>query len=165
MIYAKTALGLAAVKDRSTGLTPRQRSAFIMFDGKRDSSEVLKMTAGIGVTQSDVDHLVSLGLLANPSPVAVQESEFKPSVSADPHVVAVSSVKANGMPTLSAQAHYSMAYPIATRLTAALGLRGFRLNLAVEAASDLEKLKELAPRIKEAVGAEKFQDLDDALNF
>ena len=165
MIYAKTALGLAAVKDRSTGLTPRQRSAFIMFDGKRDSSEVLKMTAGIGVTQSDVDHLVSLGLLADSSLVAVRESEFKPSVSADPHVAAVSSVKANGMPTLSAQAHYSMAYPIATRLTAALGLRGFRLNLAVEAASDLDKLKELAPRIKEAVGAEKFQDLDDALNF
>ena len=165
MIYAKTELGLAAVKDRSTGLTPRQRSAFIMFDGKRDSSEVLKMTAGIGVVQNDLDHLVLLGLLADPRPVAVQESELKPSVSADPHVVAVSSVKANGMPTLSAQAHYSMAYPIATRLTAALGLRGFRLNLAVEAASDLEKLKELAPRIKEAVGAEKFQDLDDALNF
>ena len=165
MIYAKTALGLAAVKDRSTGLSPRQRSAFIMFDGKRDSSEVLKMTAGIGVVQSDLDHLVSLGLLADPSPAAVHASEFKPSVLAPPNVVVVASVKANGMPTLSAQAHYSMAYPIATRLTAALGLRGFRLNLAVEAASDLDKLKELAPRIKEAVGAEKFQDLDDALNF
>ena len=165
MIYAKTALGLAAVKDRSTGLTPRQRSAFIMFDGKRDSSEVLKMTAGIGVVQSDLDHLVSLGLLTGPSPVAVQTSEFEPLALADLPVAAVSSVKANGMPTLSAQAHYSMAYPIATRLTAALGLRGFRLNLAVEAASDLDKLKELAPRIKEAVGAEKFQDLDDALNF
>ena len=165
MIYAKTALGLAAVKDRSTGLTPRQRSAFIMFDGKRDSSEVLKMTAGIGVVQSDLDHLVSLGLLAGLSLAAAQESEFEPLALADLPVAAVSSVKANGMPTLSAQAHYSMAYPIATRLTAALGLRGFRLNLAVEAASDLDKLKELAPRIKEAVGAEKFQDLDDALNF
>ena len=69
------------------------------------------------------------------------------------------------MPTLSAQARCSMAYPIATGLTAALGLLGFRLNLAVEAASNLDELKELAPRIKEAVGAEKFQDLDDALNF
>ena len=165
MIYAKTVLGLAAVKDRSTGMTPRQRSAFIMFDGKRDSSEVLKMTSGIGVVQSDLDHLVSLGLLAGPSPAAAQASEFEPSVSTPPDVVVAASVKANGMPTLNAQAHYSMAYPIATRLTAALGLRGFRLNLAVEAAGDLDKLKELAPRIKEAVGAEKFQDLDDALNF
>lgn len=61
---------MVAVKDRSTGLTPRQRSAVTMFDGKRDSSEVLKMTAGVGVTQNDVNHLVSLGLLADPSPYA-----------------------------------------------------------------------------------------------
>lgn len=73
--------------------------------------------------------------------------------------------KGNRLPTLSAQAHYAMAYPIAIRLTAALGLRGFRLNLAVEAASDLDKLKELAVKIKDAVGPEKYKDLDDALNF
>ena len=66
---------------------------------------------------------------------------------------------------MSAQAHYFMAYPIATRLTAALGLRGFRLNLAVEAAGDLDKLKELAPKIKDAVGADKYKELDEALNF
>ena len=165
MIYAKTALGLSAVKDRSIGLSQRQRSAFIMFDGKRDASEILRMTTGIGVTQSDVDHLVSLGLLASPNPAPAPVPVSEPSASTAPHNLPVSSAKANGMPTLSAQAHYSMAYPIATRLTAALGLRGFRLNLAVEAAGDLDKLKELAPRIKEAVGAEKYQDLDDALNF
>jgi hypothetical protein len=62
-----------------------------------------------------------------------------------------------------AQAHYSKAYPIATRLTAGLGLRGFRLNLAVEAAGDLDKLRELAPRIKDAVGPEKFRELQSSL--
>ena len=56
------------------------------------------------------------------------------------------------------------AYPIAIRLTAGLGLRGFRLNLAVEAAGDLDKLKALAPRIKEAVGAEKFRELQSSLD-
>lgn len=170
MIYAKTALGLAAMHDRSAGLTPRQRSAFIMFDGKRDSSEILRMTAGVGVVQSDVDHLVSLGLLAESGPPTATipqmlAAEVRVAEAISAPTTSVSSLKANGMPTLSAQAHYSMAYPIATRLTAALGLRGFRLNLAVEAAGDLDKLKELAPRIKEAVGAEKYQELDDALNF
>lgn len=170
MIYAKTALGLKAMQDRSAGLAPRQRSAFIMFDGKRDSSEILKMTAGVGVVQSDVDHLVFLGLLAESGPPAAitlqaLAAEVRAAEVTSAPVVSVSSLKANGMPTLSAQAHYSMAYPIATRLTAALGLRGFRLNLAVEAAGDLDKLKDLAPRIKEAVGAEKFQELDDALTF
>ncbi len=165
MIYVKTALGLATVKDRSAGLTPRQRSALIMFDGKRDSSEVLQMTAGVGVVQGDFDHLVLLGFLANIGATAVQVLSPETSAPSVSPAAAVSSTKANGMPTLSAQAHYSMAYPIATRLTAALVLRGFRLNLAVEAAGDLDKLKELAPRIKEAVGAEKYQALDDALNF
>lgn len=165
MIYAKTALGLAAMHDRSTGLTPRQRSAFIMFDGKRDSSEILKMTAGVGVTPSDVDHLVSLGLLANSNSALAPTPVSESSRVATPSVLAVSSHKTNGMPTISARAHYSMAYPIATRLTAALGLRGFLLNLAVEAAGDLDKLKALAPRIRDAVGEEKYQELDEALNF
>ena len=168
MIYAKTVLGLAAMQDRSAGLTPRQRSAFIMFDGKRDSSEILKMTAGVGVVKSDLDHLVSLGLLAESGPPSAPRTlaaEVLVAEVTSAPVASASSLKANGMPTLSAQAHYSMAYPIATRLTAALGLRGFRLNLAVEAAGDLDKLKELAPRIREAVGPEKYQELDDALNF
>ena len=66
-------------------------------------------------------------------------------------------------PSLDAQAHFLKAWPIATRLTANLGLRGFRLNLAVESAGDLAKLKELAPRIKDAVGSEKFRELEIAL--
>jgi hypothetical protein len=158
MIYAKTALGLATMQDRSAGLTPRQRSAFIMFDGKRGSADILKMTAGVGVTQSDLDHLVSSGLLAS------QDAVAQTSVS-DSAVPVAPSTKANGVPSMSDQAHYSMAYPIATRLTAALGLRGFRLNLAVEAAGDLGKLKELAPKIRDAVGADKYKELDEALNF
>jgi hypothetical protein len=46
-----------------------------------------------------------------------------------------------------------------------LGLRGFRLNLAVEAASDLDKLKEIAPKIKAAVGPEKYLELENALYY
>jgi hypothetical protein len=166
MIYVKTAIGQAAMQDRSAGLSPRQRSAFIMFDGKRDSSDVLKMTAGVGVAQFDIDHLLSLGLLQGCSPAtAVQPPASQSLVSAVHSDAFVSSVKDNKTPTMSAQAHYSMAYPIATRLTAALGLRGFMLNLAVEAAGDLDKLKELAPKIKDAVGDEKYKALDEALNF
>lgn len=48
-------------------------------------------------------------------------------------------------------------------MTAGLGLRGFRFNLAVEAAGNLAQLQELAPKIKEAVGPEKFRELQSAL--
>lgn len=155
MIYSKTELGQTALRDRSLGLTPRQRSAFIMFDGKRSADDVLKATAGLGVTAEDVSHLVELGLL-------VVSAVVLPPLPG-PQLVPASAQSVAGAPSLDAQAHYLRAYPIAIRLTASLGLRGFRLNLAVEAASDVTKLKELAPKIKEAVGTEKFKELETAL--
>ena len=155
MIYSKTELGQTALRDRSFGLTPRQRSAFIMFDGKRSADDVLKATAGLGVTAEDVSRLVELGLLV----VSVAALPPLPK----PQLLPTSAQSVAGAPSLDAQAHYLRAYPIAIRLTASLGLRGFRLNLAVEAASDVTKLKELAPKIKEAVGAEKFKELEIAL--
>ena len=165
MIYIKTALGQTALRDRSVALTPRQRSTFIMFDGKRSLDDVLKATSGRGVTLEDVGHLVSLGLLAPVAATAPGPAAGAPASTAaiDARPQAMLSQTSEGLPTLNAQQRYSKAYPIAIRLTAGLGLRGFRLNLAVEAASDLDKLKELAPKIREAVGPEKFLDLENAL--
>ena len=169
MIYVKTELGQTAMQGRSTALTPRQRSACIMFNGPRDSSEILKMTSGVGVTAEDVAHFVSLGLLALVSQAtdasrgsAVQSAD---TVNAAETPAAALSRTVDGKPTLAAQSRYLKAYPIATRLTAGLGLRGFRLNLAVEAASDLDKLKEIAPKIKAAVGPEKYLELENALYY
>lgn len=154
MIYAKTELGQAALQSRSRELTPRQRSALIMFDGKRALHLVLKATAGLGITEDDVRHLADLKFLT--------VVEYDTPISAPPLAVN-SAMAASGPPTLDAQAHYSRAYPIAARLTSSLGLRGFRLNLAVEAAGSLAQLRELGPKIKEAVGPEKFRELQSAL--
>lgn len=71
MIYSKTESGLNAIKDRSSGLTPRQRAVLIMCDAKRDSEEVLKNTAGLGVTGNDLQILVSMHMLVDISPAAV----------------------------------------------------------------------------------------------
>ena len=169
MRYKKTELGQTALQNRSFALTPRQRSAFIMFDGKRSMEEVINATAGLGVTIEDVNHLVSQWLLAE----STQSLEPTPNPAAAPSAAAETGLfRANQalaaagddrLPSQSDQAHYSQAYPIAARLTAGLGLRGFRLNLAVEAAGDLGKLKALAPKIRDAVGAEKFKELENAL--
>ena len=170
MIFIKTALGQSALQNRALALTPRQRSAFIMFDGKRSVDDVMKATAGLGVTPEDVSHLVSLGVLglhASTPVVLGQVPATVPAVTANaaPPQAATLAFDANGQPTVHAQVRYSKAYPIAIRLTAALGLRGFRLNLAVEGAGSLDKLKELAPKIREAVGAEKFLELENALYY
>ena len=159
-IYIKTEQGQAALQNRSMTLIPRRRSTFILFDGKRTLQEVLAMTVGLGVTADDVAHLVEVGLLVA---VGVVEPTSKPAVVAAARAVPERGL--DGMPSQNSQDHYSKAYPIATRLTAKLGLRGFRLNLAVEAASDLAKLQQLGPKIREAVGPEKYLELERALFF
>jgi hypothetical protein len=155
MSIVKTETGLQVMKDRSVPLTPRQRSVFILVDGRRSMAELLAASAAMGVSQEDVEQLFELGLITDsgPRPSAVEQA------TAAAQEEAVREHKAR-----NPMQRYQDAYPIATRLTAGLGLRGFRLNLAVEAAGNYEQLAELAPRIREAVGPEKFVPLDQALN-
>jgi hypothetical protein len=162
MKYVKTEIGQKAMHDRSIALSPKQRAAFILLDGKRSTEEVLKATAAMGVTQDDVEHMLRLGLLAEVTggdPPAQVRVTPPAAASAD----SPTSDAAGAGSTVSSQERYMRAYPIATRLTSSLGLRGFRLNLAVEAAGSLEQLQDLAPKIRDAVGAEKFEPLGHAL--
>ncbi len=155
MLIVKTDLGHRVLKDRSVALTPRQRSALILFDGQRTLDQVLQTTAATGVTREDVDKLLELGLVmdSNPEQTRVEQAAAKAQADAIEH-----------HKHRTPQERYAEAYPIATALTAGLGLRGFRLNLAVEAATTYEKLLEVAPKIRDAVGPEKYKPLDNALN-
>jgi hypothetical protein len=155
MILVKTDAGHQVMKDRSVPLTPRQRSALILFDGKRTLQDVLASTAATGVTRQDVDHLFELGLVRDPAPQVTAAEEAAAHAQAE----AIEHHKHR-----TPQERYAEAYPVASKLTAALGLRGFRLNLAVEGATNFEQLVEIAPKIRDAVGPEKFKPLDDALN-
>lgn len=154
MRYVKTEAGVKALKDRSL-LAPRQRSAFILFDGKRSLKEVLEATAGLGVTSDELVQLVELGLL-EPDLQSVRDQADQVAASAAIVTAKESSDAAND--------RYKKAYPLAAQLTGALGLRGFRLNLAVEGAADVEALRALLPRIREAIGADKCRELERALN-
>lgn len=154
MSIVKTEAGLQVMKDRSVPLTPRQRSVFILIDGKRSMQELLTASAAMGVAPEDIEQLFELGLITDSAP------RSSPAETAS----TVAQEDASKDAARSPMQRYQEAYPIATRLTAALGLRGFRLNLAVEAAGNYEQLLELAPRIREAVGADKFAALDRALN-
>ncbi len=151
MKYGKTEFGQQAFKARSAALTPRQRSAFILFDGRKSVDEVLAMTAGLGVSAIDVHSMVSAGLLELVGrAVPLPRLETEPL----PLETAVGFTPAQ---------RFARAWPIATRITASLGLRGFRLNLAVEGAAGYEQLRDLLPKIRDAVGAEKALELELAL--
>lgn len=154
MWLTKTEAGKKAVSDRSITLSPRQRSALIIFNGERSLDEVLTMLVGLGFTKADVDHMLSLGLLAEVNPSSAPKTNA-PSKVTEP---------LGGFVELNeAQSRYKLAYPLATQLTAGMGFRGFRLNLAVEAAGSYSQLVQLFPKIKEAAGAEKSLALENAL--
>ena len=154
----KTETGVQVMKDRSVTLNPKQRSAFILFDGKRTLDQVLEATAAMGISRADIEQLVSLGLLCDP---AVRSGAPEPF-----HADTIPAALA-GLPEALArppQQRYADAYPIAIQLTSSMGLRGVRLNLEVEGAGSYEQLAALAPRIREAVGPERFLPLALALH-
>ena len=156
MKFIKTEAGQLAFKTRSPQLSARQRSAFILFDGSKTNDQVLVATSGLGITQSDIDHLLEQGFLVAtapaPAPVAATAA---PKVDKE-----AGQAPSNG---LSKQQRYVEAMRMATQLTAGLGLRGFRLNLALEAATGYDGLVAMLPRIKEAVGETACQPLEHML--
>lgn len=166
MIYQKTDAGQTAFKTRSVELSSRQRSAFLLFDGQRTLAEVLKATSGLGITATDVDDLVAKGWLV-PSTGSATRPVVRDTVPADMKDGAPPGVVEAEAPTdsLTAMQLYQRAYPVATRLTAQLGLRGFRLNLAVESASGYDDLVALLPKIAIAVGDKTAVELKRALGL
>jgi len=164
MILVKTEAGQQVFKDRSMPLSPRQRTAFILFDGKRSVDEVL--AAGNGIAREEIDQMVDLGLLqsvAGAKAAALKAPEPSAAGKA-PEVAKPKPAEPAPAAGRSKQQRYKDAYPIATQLTGALGLMGFRLNLQVEGTTSYEDLVALAPKIRAAVGAEKAAALDKALN-
>ena len=155
MKYIKTEAGQQAFKERSAALSSRQRTAFIMFDGNKTVEQVLIATSGMGVNPTDVDHMVELGFLS-PAPGQALLAEQAAQAAAQLSAVDAFSER-------SAQDRYKEAKPLATQLTAKLGLRGFRLNLSVESASGFDDLLVLLPKIKEAAGPQACQELERAL--
>lgn len=157
-VLVKTPAGQQLLKDRHGALTPRQRSAFILFDGKRTVAEVLAATAAMGITEADIQAMRELGVLAPVGQEAAAPATAEAAADAAPAASGASAETGRSM-----MQRYQDAYPVATELTAGLGLRGFRLNLAVEGAMNYEALAALAPQIREAVGEAKYERLRQAL--
>ncbi|MCW7537913.1 hypothetical protein OOT46_08630 [Aquabacterium sp. A7-Y] len=140
MRYAKTSLGAEVIKSRTIPLGPKQRTLLLLCDGQRSESELLSTTQGMGVSNADLQELLSLGLIEG----------------VDVAARGVASAAAAPAPTEAVApadpaVRYQEAYRLATQLTSELGLRGFRLQLSVESAMNLKDLQDLAPRLKEAV--------------
>ena len=175
MQLIKTEAGQAAFKERSPRFSSRQRSTFILVDGKKSAAQLLAATAGMGVSQADLDHMVEQGFLspvytdAFPTgPVPLAPSAPMPLVLEEdigllPDAPVDASPPANVHHLRTDQERYQLAKPLATQLTATLGLRGFMLNLSVESAAGYQALLDLFPQIQKAVGVKAAWELERAL--
>ena len=158
------------MKVRGTAVTQVQRSALIMVDGRKTELEILAAMSGIGLTAADIQKLVELGYIEPVDGNAAVSSPLAPASARPKPLAAGYSVASTGADTQplavrTDQELYQSAYPIATKLTSGLGLRGFRLNLAVESVGNYADLVKLAPKIQEAVGDAKYAELKAALRI
>ena len=177
MVYVKAEAGQKAFRERSAIFSARQRAAFILFDGVKSVEQVLAATTSFGVTGLDIEHMVTQGCLmevatsgllagaattpskASPAPVVAAA----PASALVPVPAPASALNAPPINQRTPQERYSRAKPLATQLTASLGLRGFLLNLGVESASGYDDLLALFPKIQSAVGAKKCAELERVL--
>lgn len=127
-----------------------------MFDGQKTVDQVLGAAAILGLSAEDVEHMVANGFLA-PAPgeaiLALAQAAQN----------LAEQTASDAFKARSPQERYSEAKPLATQLTAALGLRGFRLNLAVESAAGFDELLALLPKIREAAGTKACKELERVL--
>jgi hypothetical protein len=170
MAHTKTDSGLQAFNTRSGQIAARLRPAFILFDGTKTDEQILSITGKLGVTQSDIDYLVQQGFLAGQS----SSEGIRVDLDSPPQRIASPAV-ASQTPSLSAdntstpaatrtpQERYRDAKPLATMITANLGFKGFRLNMAVEGASGYDELLALLPKIQAAAGERACMALEWAL--
>lgn len=162
MKFTKTDVGQAAFKERSPLFSARQRSAFILFDGQKTADQVLQATAGMGLVAGDIDYMVAQGFLA---PTQATPATALPVVASAPLIEQAEDAALSVVPVSNRtpQERYSDAKPIATQITASLGLRGFMLNLSVESAAGFDDLLALLPKIQNAAGVKACRELERAL--
>ena len=147
MRLTKTDHGIQVLRDRSVALTARQRGALILCDARHPKARVLANAAAAGVSELDIQYLIQIGLVAE----VRDEQEI---------AAARMAQEFRDRPTLE---RFRDAYPMAVKLSGSLGLRGFRINMAVEKASSYEDLCKVASTLKAAVKPEAFRPLERLL--
>lgn len=167
MALKKTQSGHAAFKARAIDFSASQRAAYILFDGTRETTRVLAQTGGIGFSMDDVEHLMALGFLeeAGPTPVGAVSAAGVGDTVGGVVLRSLAPTPGTGSDDFDTHASYHAAYPLAIKLASGLGIRGFMLNLAVERATSFEELVAVAPKLRDAVGEEKFTALRKALGL
>lgn len=147
VIWVKTDAGRAEMQNRALVKERARRNLLLLIDGAKSEEMLLANLAGI--TAADFQELRKLDLIA-PAAGAVTVGTSSRSVSSE------ASRPTAPLPLEGKSLDYSAFTAALTKLISAqLGLRGFTLTLAVDKASTIEELRDVAQRVIEQVRERK----------
>ena len=146
VIWVKTDAGRAEMQNRALVKERARRNLLLLIDGQKSEEMLLANLAGI--TAADFQELRKLDLIA---PAAGAVTVGNPSRAASAETT---------RPTVPLPLDKSLDYSAFTAaltklISAQLGLRGFTLTLAVDKASTIEELRDVAQRVIEQVRERK----------
>ena len=147
VIWVKTDAGRAEMQNRALVKERARRNLLLLIDGQKSEEMLLANLAGI--TAADFQELRKLDLIA---PAAGAVTVGNPARAASPEA----SRPTVPLPLDAKSLDYSAFTAALTKLISAqLGLRGFTLTLAVDKASTIEELRDVAQRVIEQVRERK----------
>ena len=146
MIWVKTDAGRAEMQSRTLVKERARRNLLLLIDGVKSEEMLLANLAGI--TSEDFQELRKLDLIA-PAAGAVTVNATRPGALDPARPTAP-------MPLEPKVLDYSEFTAALTQMISSqLGLRGFTLTLAVDKASTIEELREVARRVIEQIRERK----------
>lgn len=153
MIWTKTAFGRAEIGSRALVHERARRNLFLLIDGVRSQDSLLGSVDGIGL--GDFDQLARLGLIARGSanPPTTSRPASAESPVSRPAALQSSESQAGERPPAPGYGHITA--KLTQLISSELGLRGFRLTLAVEKAADLSELEPVAQRVLAEIAKRK----------
>jgi hypothetical protein len=147
VIWAKTDAGRAEMQNRALVKERARRNLLLLIDGIKTEEMLLANLAGI--TAADFQELRKLDLIA---PAAGAVTVGNPTRAAN----AETTRPTVPLPPESKSLDYSAFTAALTKLISSqLGLRGFTLTLAVDKASTIEELRDVAQRVIEQIRERK----------
>jgi len=152
VIWTKTDAGRIEMTARTRVKERAQRNLLLLIDGAK--SEEMLLANVVGVTIEDFRALEALGLIA---PVSGSgSSRLHAPAAAAPAAAPVAAPSGVGTPVDPGELDYAKFTATLTQMISSeLGLRGFTLTLAVEKASTIEELRDVADRTIEQIRSRK----------
>lgn len=154
MIWIKTDTGRAEISARGRVPERVRRNLLLLIDGNRSQQALLSSVAGS--TADDFDHLARLGLITRtPMDAMPASAHTRPPTHASATIGSTTTDMDVLLDEHRAPSYAQLTARLTHLISSELGLRGFRLTLAVERASNVNQLMPVADRIVADIGERK----------